>query len=326
MAGELRAGDLDRERTAVALRDHFGAGRLSEEELSERLDAVYAARTVGELDALTSDLPGPAGAAVTPAPRRYVTRHGSALRTSVKIHATTYTLVNLLLIAIWAAAGGGYFWPIWPILGWGIGVAAHAAPVLAGAGTRRTRPPGAVEQIAESVNRERPSLPRAAAPDGTVTLLFSDIAASTELNDELGDVRWLELLRAHHALIRRQVRAHGGYEVKVQGDGFMVAFPSARRAIDCAVAIQATLGRELDRVRVRIGLHTGEALREDNDFYGRNVTLAARIAAEADAGEILASAVVKHLVESAGDLRFGPEREVELKGLGAYPVFAVQVR
>jgi class 3 adenylate cyclase len=162
-----------------------------------------------------------------------------------------------------------------------------------------------------------------------VTILFSDIEGSTVLNERLGDVRWLELLRAHNRLIREQVQACGGFEVKSQGDGFMIAFPSARRAIDCAQAIQGTIDAELGKhpdgpVRVRIGLHTGEAIREDADFYGRNVVVAARIADQARGGEILASSVVKELTESAGDVGFGDEREVRLAGLdGTHALYKI---
>ena len=121
----------------------------------------------------------------------------------------------------------------------------------------------------------------------------------------------------------------GGYEVKAQGDGFMLAFASARRAITCARAIQEAVGEQLGEhpdgpVRVRIGLHTGEAIRQDSDYYGKNVVVAARIAAQARGGEILTSAVVKHLAESTGDVRFEDERTLELPGLdGTHAVFRV---
>jgi class 3 adenylate cyclase len=142
-------------------------------------------------------------------------------------------------------------------------------------------------------------------------------------------VRWLELLRAHHSVVRDQVETCGGFEVKAQGDGFMIAFPSARRAIECARAIQYAIARELGNhpdgpIRVRIGLHTGEAIREDSDFYGKNVVMAARIADAAKGGEILASSVVKQLTESAGDVKFQDAREVNLAGLaGTHPVYKV---
>src|SRR5207302_7910730 len=97
-----------------------------------------------------------------------------------------------------------------------------AAPALDR--TRRLRPEReaatSVDEVASTVASERPSLRPAAAPDGTVTILFSDIEGSTALNERLGDVRWLELLRVHNRLVRDQVQASGGFEVKSQGDGF----------------------------------------------------------------------------------------------------------
>ena len=255
------------------------------------------------------------------------------LRQSFKIHLTFYLLVNVFLIGVWAASGGGYFWPVWSLLGWGLGVAAHGAVVFhrgdrADASHVRDAPTS-VDEMASSVGSERPSLRPATAPDGTVTILFTDIEASTQLNERLGDVRWLELLRAHHAIVRDQVHQHGGFEVKSQGDGFMIAFPSARRAVECARAIQDAIDSQLGdhadgRIRLRIGLHTGEAIKEEADFYGKNIVLAARIADRARGGEILASSVVKQLTESAGDLRFENEREVELDGLaGTHTVYRV---
>ena len=262
------------------------------------------------------------------------------LSQSFKTHLTFYALVNLLLIGIWAASGAGYFWPIWPILGWGIAVAAHGAPLVARRGSAREpehqasvgHKAGAatsVDEVAATVGSERPSLRPAAAPDGTVTVLFTDIEASTRLNERVGDVRWRELLRAHHEIVREQVHQHGGFEVKSQGDGFMIAFPSARRAVQCARAIQAEIESRLAEhpdgpIRLRIGLHTGEALREEADFYGKNIVLAARIADQARGGEILASRVVKELTESAGDVSFENERELELDGLsGTHRVYNV---
>src|SRR6266852_3263836 len=122
---------------------------------------------------------------------------------SFKMHVAVYLPVNLLLIAIWAAAGGGYFWPIWPILGWGVAVACHGAPLLALLGSRTgdpaaprhaeplRSPQGAtsVDEVAATIGEEGPSMRSVAAPDGTVTMLFSDIEASTAVNERLGDVR-----------------------------------------------------------------------------------------------------------------------------------------
>src|SRR3954470_23703391 len=254
LQGSLRASDADRERVAELLREHYGAGRLSDEDLSERVEAAYGATTRSELAALTADLPS--------AHRSRRGRRRSRLEMSVRTHLAVYLVVNVMLIGIWAASGGGYFWPIWPILGWGIGVGCHGAPLLArrGAPPRRRAVPtfersptrvavpeatSSVDEVASRVAAERPTLRPAAAPDGTVTILFSDIEGSTALNERLGDTRWLELLREHNRIVRDEVRACGGFEVKSQGDGFMIAFPSARRAIECARAIQEAIARDL---------------------------------------------------------------------------------
>ncbi|HKN90340.1 MAG TPA: AAA family ATPase, partial [Acidimicrobiia bacterium] len=138
-------------------------------------------------------------------------------------------------------------------------------------------------------------------------------------NERLGDQRWMEVLRAHNQIVREQVGRHGGFEVKSQGDGFMVAFSSARRGLASAVAIQRALRAHAEAhpdeaTRVRMGLHTGEAVKEGDDFFGTHVALAARIAAAAGGGEILVSSLLKDLTNGSGDLVFGSGRDVDLKG------------
>jgi class 3 adenylate cyclase len=176
---------------------------------------------------------------------------------------------------------------------------------------------GRIDKIAEDVERTRPDLTRAVAPNGTVTVLFTDIEASTELTERLGDRRWVDLLRAHNAIVRDQLARHSGFEVKSQGDGFMLAFPSARDALQCAIGIQGALAEDPngEKLRVRIGLHTGEPIRDADDFYGRAVNLAARIASEARGREILVSSLVRELIESSGEFSFTAPMDVELKGL-----------
>lgn len=150
--------------------------------------------------------------------------------------------------------------------------------------------------------------------------------------ERLGDERWLEALRAHNDVVRTHVREHGGVEVKSIGDGFMVAFGSARRGLRCAVAVQRALeemgtAEAGDRVSVRIGLHTGEVIAEANDFFGKNVILASRIAAKAIGGEILVSSVSRAVVQGTDEFEFGEERPLELKGLaGTHVVHALAWR
>jgi Domain of unknown function (DUF1707)/2TM domain len=104
---DLRVSDADRERTAARLRDAAGEGRLDVAELDERLERAYAARTRADLDGLTDDLP-----------RRRRERRTAHHRPEVRV----YLMVMTLLVAIWALTGAGYFWPVWPALGWGFGL------------------------------------------------------------------------------------------------------------------------------------------------------------------------------------------------------------
>jgi class 3 adenylate cyclase len=180
--------------------------------------------------------------------------------------------------------------------------------------------------LASWADSHRGDLRRRRNVKGELTLMFSDIEDSTAINHELGDRRWLKLLRAHDSIVRNRVESHGGEVVKTQGDGFMVTFPDADEALRCAVEIQRELaagkGKFKKRpIRVRIGLHSGEAIARDGDVFGRNVALAARVADQAAGGEILASAAVRDIADEVdGDggeegISFGKPREVKLKGV-----------
>jgi class 3 adenylate cyclase len=158
--------------------------------------------------------------------------------------------------------------------------------------------------------------------------MFSDIEGSTAMADRLGDKHFMEVLREHNAIIREQLKAHGGFEVKSEGDGFMVAFQSAGKALACASAIQKALVARNESaeepVKVRMGLHAGEVVKEGDDFFGRNVIMAARVASQANGGEVLASGVVKTLLQGS-DVAWGEKRVVELKGLsGEQEIWAVE--
>ena len=185
-----------------------------------------------------------------------------------------------------------------------------------------------VVAVSDAVAHERPNLAPRAAPDGTVTILFSDIEGSTALNVELGDEGWMELLGEHNRLVREAIRRNNGFEVKTEGDAFMVAFQSARDALRGAIDMQKALAHHNETaarpVRVRIGLHTGEPVRQGDDFYGTHVVLAARIASQASGGEVLASALLRELVAASREFALTPQPPVVLKGLpGEHVVYAV---
>ncbi|MFN2612565.1 MAG: adenylate/guanylate cyclase domain-containing protein [Solirubrobacterales bacterium] len=178
-----------------------------------------------------------------------------------------------------------------------------------------------IESMATWAELEHPELRRVAG-DGSVTILFSDIEDSTKLNEELGDRGWVKLLGAHDKLVRREVAAEDGFVVKSQGDGFMVAFARPDQALRCAVSVQRELGDaggQLKRnpIHVRIGIHTGKAVTKEGDLYGRNVAMAARVAQQAQGGEILVSGSLAAQAPEEDGFSFGTAREFELKGLGS---------
>jgi class 3 adenylate cyclase/pimeloyl-ACP methyl ester carboxylesterase len=150
------------------------------------------------------------------------------------------------------------------------------------------------------------------AAGGLVTILFTDMEGSTALTQQLGDDRAQDQVRHHNTVVREALKAHAGREIKHTGDGIMASFPSARGAVDCAVAIQRALAGG-DGVRVRIGLNAGEPVAEEEDLYGTSVQLAARVCAEADGGEILVSNVVRELAAGKGFL-FHDRGDHTLKG------------
>jgi adenylate cyclase len=184
-----------------------------------------------------------------------------------------------------------------------------------------------LEELERTIQHEQPDLSSTLAADGTVTIVFTDIVDSTVLTTRLGDHAWLDVLRRHNAVIEDTTAAHGGRVVETQGDGSMLAFSSARRAVACAQAIQlgidATFADASPPIRVRIGVHTGDALHEADRFFGTTVHYAARVASQALGGEVLVSNLVRELVAGPG-IEFLESREVELKGLeGSHRLFAV---
>lgn len=164
----------------------------------------------------------------------------------------------------------------------------------------------------------RPTETTADAGADLLTILFTDLAGSTALTQRLGDAAAQELLRAHNAIVRDRLREHGGTELKTTGDGFMASFPSASRALECAIAIQRALaehndGRSAEAIRVRIGINAGEPVSEESDLFGTAVQAAARIADRARPGQILVADVVRQLA-AGKPFRFNRIGSSRLKG------------
>ena len=154
------------------------------------------------------------------------------------------------------------------------------------------------------------------------TVLFTDIVGSTQTAAELGDRRWRELLAAHHARVRDELARFRGEELDTAGDGFFASFDGPARGIRCACAITASV-RELG-IQVRAGLHTGECELMNGKVGGLAVHIGSRVAAAAEASEVLVSSTVKDLVAGSG-IAFRERGVTELKGVpGEWKLFAVE--
>jgi adenylate cyclase len=192
-----------------------------------------------------------------------------------------------------------------------------------------------IDEFTRWALEDRREIARVAGPDGEVTIFFSDIENSTALNSELGDEEWVKLLAAHDRLLHTYVERHRGLIVKSQGDGYMVVFSTPELALGASLDIQRALSAKRQRsrrlrrtpIRVRIGLHTGTAIEKEGDYFGRNVAMAARVAAMADGGEILVSTDIAEQLADSPDFSFHEEDTVEFKGLpGEHQLFSVEAR
>lgn len=174
-----------------------------------------------------------------------------------------------------------------------------------------------IEDLARMAGEEHEAIEAVTADDGTVTVLFSDIEGSTQLNEELGDDAFVRLLAEHDRLVRRQVERHRGAVVKSHGDGFMAVFTAPGQAVAAAGGIQRKVARGRQarraRVRVRIGINCGPVVSRDGDYFGRNVAKAARIAALARGGETLVSGEVREGLDDPAAVEH--RGSAELRGL-----------
>jgi class 3 adenylate cyclase len=144
---------------------------------------------------------------------------------------------------------------------------------------------------------------------------MTDYAGMTE---RVGDQVSRRILLEHHRIVRDALERHDGREIKVQGDGFMVAFGGVARAMRCAIGIQRAFEAHViegEQVAVHIGIHTGDAVAEDDDYLGHTVIVASRLADAAAPGEILVSSLSEQLVQGSGEFAFDGHRETQLKGM-----------
>jgi class 3 adenylate cyclase len=172
-------------------------------------------------------------------------------------------------------------------------------------------------------------------PPGTIsadtafrTIVFTDLADSTPLNQRLGDEAYVELLKVHDEMMGMCLAAHSGQHVKHTGDGLMASFASVAKAVQCMIDMQHALHAHNEanpqkELRARMGAAAGEPVEHHNDLFGAAVTLAARLRDHATAGQIVVSSVVRDLAIGKG-FQFADLGETLLKGFDE-PVRAYEV-
>jgi len=166
-----------------------------------------------------------------------------------------------------------------------------------------------IDEIEEFLTGAR----RASEPDRVLaTLLFTDIAGSTQMAAEIGDRRWRDLLAGHHEMVRDLLQTFNGREIDAAGDGFLAAFDGPARAIRCAQSIIASSSRQ--GIRVRAVVHTGECEILGDKLAGIAVHVASRCADTASGGEVVVTSTVRDLVAGSG-LTFSDRGQRELKGV-----------
>lgn len=233
------------------------------------------------------------------------------------MHVTVYLATCVVAVFAWLMTTGsvseldGYaqdpvdaltpdFWPVAIIVVWGMVVLVHTAAVLSRQASPRHR-----ARARQRRERRRTRLdvdePTADGPTRRQTsVMFTDIAGSTPLAEALGDDQWAAVLVEHRSLVRARLAGHRGTEVGTQGDGFLVSFDDPDDAVRCAVDLQRHLGslRSDDTTvpRLRVGIHAGEAVADDDDLIGRVVNLASRVVDQAGPDEVLVTEpVADHL-------------------------------
>jgi pilus assembly protein CpaF len=182
------------------------------------------------------------------------------------------------------------------------------------------------EGLGQPVNAAQPLTPETiigslsvGQTEGTVTIMFTDMEGSTNLISTRGFTESHEIMKAYETIVDEKVAEHAGRRIKGLGDGLMVSFGSSRHGVECALDIQRAIGEYSKqnperKVKIRIGLNTGEVVEEAGDIFGAAVNVAARVAGKAKGGEILVSDVVRQLVGPVQEIVFGYRGAYKLKG------------
>ncbi|HYM96398.1 MAG TPA: ATPase, T2SS/T4P/T4SS family [Candidatus Sulfotelmatobacter sp.] len=155
--------------------------------------------------------------------------------------------------------------------------------------------------------------------EGTVTIMFTDVEESTRLLSTRGFTESHEIMKAYETVIDEKIGQHAGRRIKGLGDGYMISFGSVRHGVECALDIQEAIAEYSKqnperKLKIRIGLNTGEVVEEAGDIFGAAVNVAARVAGKARGGEILVSEVVRQLVGPVSEIKFDYRGRYKLKG------------
>ena len=169
---------------------------------------------------------------------------------------------------------------------------------------------------------------RALAAVETITILLTDLVGSTRLESRVGPTIAEQLRQEHFGTLREAIEASNGSEVKNTGDGLMVAFPSAAGAVECAVSMQQRMERRNrtadEPLSIRVGISTGDATHEGDDYFGMPSIESARLCNAADGGQILVPELIRMMVGGRDGIVCRPVGALELKGLSE-PVPASEV-
>jgi class 3 adenylate cyclase len=211
-------------------------------------------------------------------------------------HTRRFTLVFHLDAGVWRIVHGHVSIPVPDAETWGVEMSTTLTELLA------------------SINAESEALAVEDIGLSVATIVFTDIVGSTVLSESMGDAAWAGLVTSHFETLGRIAEEQGGSLVKTLGDGAMLAFPTAASGLTAAIEVQRTVSFAVaDGLQVRIGVHTGDVMPGD-DYLGLMVNKAARVAAAAAGGQILASTSTAGMVNPT-QFNFGDPMTVELKGL-----------
>lgn len=177
--------------------------------------------------------------------------------------------------------------------------------------------PTSLGQLLDELDEDLERALRARFKTSVMTFVFSDIEASTHHNEMVGDAIWGDIVQRHFAEVERVATAHDGEVVKTLGDGAMIAFHRPLDGVRAAIAIQRSVRRKADGrpFRVRIGVHTGEALHVDGDYLGQSVNATARLTAAAEGGQVLVSKAAVDGLGQRDGLEIGEPILLELDGI-----------